>query len=155
MTFPGQRKQHDYSAKTAFKTVGLMVGVGVLLIGCVAGIAALGGGSGDEPDVIVSATADRAGVGQLASTTPPPAATTPAAATSEPAPTTKPPVSKKPPAPKTTKPKPPPPPDDEPDDVYYANCAEVRAAGAAPLHRGEPGYRSGLDRDGDGVACES
>src|SRR5262249_44159302 len=32
--------------------------------------------------------------------------------------------------------------------VYYANCAEARAAGAAPLHRGEPGYRSGLDRDG-------
>ncbi|GAA1479661.1 DUF1524 domain-containing protein [Gordonia sinesedis] len=36
----------------------------------------------------------------------------------------------------------------------YANCAEVRAAGAAPLRRGEPGYRVGLDGDGDGVACE-
>lgn len=40
-------------------------------------------------------------------------------------------------------------------DVYYENCAEVRAAGAAPLHRGEPGYRSGLDRDGDGIACDT
>jgi hypothetical protein len=39
-------------------------------------------------------------------------------------------------------------------DVYYANCSEARAAGAAPLYRGDPGYRSGLDRDGDGVACE-
>ena len=39
-------------------------------------------------------------------------------------------------------------------DVYYKNCAEARAAGAAPLHRGEPGYRLGLDSDGDGVACE-
>lgn len=39
-------------------------------------------------------------------------------------------------------------------DVYYAKCAEVRAAGKAPLHRGDPGYRSGLDRDGDGIACE-
>ncbi|WP_314555755.1 excalibur calcium-binding domain-containing protein [uncultured Rothia sp.] len=39
-------------------------------------------------------------------------------------------------------------------DVYYKNCAEARAAGAAPLHRGEPGYRPGLDADGDGVACE-
>ena len=39
-------------------------------------------------------------------------------------------------------------------DVYYANCSEARAAGAAPLHSGEPGYRSGLDRDHDGVACE-
>ena len=37
---------------------------------------------------------------------------------------------------------------------YYANCAAARAAGAAPLNRGDPGYRAGLDRDGDGVACE-
>lgn len=36
----------------------------------------------------------------------------------------------------------------------YANCSEARAAGAAPLVRGEPGYSSKLDRDGDGVACE-
>lgn len=47
-------------------------------------------------------------------------------------------------------PAPPPP----PNGVYYANCDEVRAAGAAPLYRGQPGYRSGLDRDGDGIACE-
>jgi len=38
--------------------------------------------------------------------------------------------------------------------VYYANCAAVRAVGAAPLHRGDPGYRSQLDRDNDGIACE-
>ena len=38
--------------------------------------------------------------------------------------------------------------------VYYESCADARAAGAAPLHRGEPGYRPGLDKDGDGVACE-
>ena len=38
--------------------------------------------------------------------------------------------------------------------VYYANCTAARAAGAAPLHLGEPGYRSALDRDKDGVACE-
>jgi hypothetical protein len=38
--------------------------------------------------------------------------------------------------------------------VYYANCAAAKAAGVAPLYRGDPGYRSGLDRDGDGVACE-
>jgi hypothetical protein len=40
-------------------------------------------------------------------------------------------------------------------DVYYANCDAVRAAGSAPLYRGQPGYRSGLDRDDDGIACES
>lgn len=36
----------------------------------------------------------------------------------------------------------------------YANCAAARAAGAAPIRRGEPGYGPHLDRDGDGVACE-
>lgn len=38
--------------------------------------------------------------------------------------------------------------------VSYANCAEVRAAGRAPLRRGQPGYAPHLDRDGDGIACE-
>lgn len=38
--------------------------------------------------------------------------------------------------------------------AYYPNCAAARAASAAPIRVGEPGYRAGLDRDGDGVACE-
>lgn len=38
--------------------------------------------------------------------------------------------------------------------VYFRNCAAARAAGAAPLYRGHPGYREPLDADGDGVACE-
>jgi hypothetical protein len=38
--------------------------------------------------------------------------------------------------------------------AYYAGCNEVRAAGKAPLHAGECGYRSDMDGDGDGVACE-
>lgn len=38
--------------------------------------------------------------------------------------------------------------------AYYENCTAVRAAGAAPLYRGQPGYAPKLDRDGDGVACE-
>ncbi|RRQ25725.1 hypothetical protein DK926_21905 [Rhodococcus sp. Eu-32] len=42
-----------------------------------------------------------------------------------------------------------------PSNVYYANCSAVRAAGAAPIYRGEAGYSSKLDRDGDGVACEN
>ena len=41
-----------------------------------------------------------------------------------------------------------------PAAAYYANCTEARAAGVTPLHRGDPGYASKLDRDGDGVACE-
>ncbi|MCX4428061.1 excalibur calcium-binding domain-containing protein [Streptomyces mirabilis] len=38
--------------------------------------------------------------------------------------------------------------------VYYENCAAARAAGAAPVHVGDPGYSRHLDRDGDGVGCE-
>jgi Excalibur calcium-binding domain/Protein of unknown function (DUF1524) len=38
--------------------------------------------------------------------------------------------------------------------TYYANCDAVRAAGAAPIHRDDPGYASKLDRDGDGIGCE-
>ncbi|MGH3621118.1 MAG: excalibur calcium-binding domain-containing protein [Sciscionella sp.] len=39
--------------------------------------------------------------------------------------------------------------------VYYKNCAAARAAGAAPVHVGDPGYAPHLDRDGDGVGCEN
>lgn len=49
----------------------------------------------------------------------------------------------------TSKPKP-----TEQEAAYYANCSAARAAGAAPLYVGDPGYRRALDRDGDGVACE-
>ena len=41
-----------------------------------------------------------------------------------------------------------------PVPTVYKNCTEVRNAGAAPIYRGESGYSSKLDRDGDGIACE-
>lgn len=37
---------------------------------------------------------------------------------------------------------------------YFRNCREARAAGVAPILAGSPGYRSELDGDGDGIACE-
>lgn len=40
------------------------------------------------------------------------------------------------------------------ESVFYRRCDEARAAGVAPIHRGEPGYREGLDGDADGLACE-
>lgn len=40
-------------------------------------------------------------------------------------------------------------------NVEYASCAAAKAAGAAPLRKGDPGYSPRLDRDGDGIACES
>jgi hypothetical protein len=36
----------------------------------------------------------------------------------------------------------------------FRNCEAARRMGAAPLHRGQPGYGPHLDADGDGVACE-
>ena len=41
-----------------------------------------------------------------------------------------------------------------PSNVYYANCDAARAAGAAPVYAGDPGYAPHLDRDGDGIGCE-
>jgi len=38
--------------------------------------------------------------------------------------------------------------------VYYPNCQAARDAGAAPIYAGQPGYRPGLDRDHDDIACE-
>ena len=36
----------------------------------------------------------------------------------------------------------------------FANCSQARAAGAAPVRAGDPGYGRHLDRDGDGIGCE-
>lgn len=60
-----------------------------------------------------------------------------------------PPPPPQPPAPRPGQPPAP------PQQVYYASCDAVRAAGKAPLYRDQPGYRAGLDRDGDGIACEN
>jgi hypothetical protein len=49
-----------------------------------------------------------------------------------------------------------PPAHDEPESdagVYYDNCADARAQGAA-VRRGDPGYGRHLDRDRDGVGCD-
>ncbi|AOS47230.1 excalibur calcium-binding domain-containing protein [Pauljensenia hongkongensis] len=36
----------------------------------------------------------------------------------------------------------------------FKNCAKARAAGAAPMYEGSPGYRHTLNRDEDGITCE-
>lgn len=38
--------------------------------------------------------------------------------------------------------------------ITYAGCNEVRSLGKDPIYAGEPGYRSEMDGDGDGIACE-
>jgi Excalibur calcium-binding domain/Protein of unknown function (DUF1524) len=46
------------------------------------------------------------------------------------------------------------PPVAQPSPVWFDNCDAARAAGAAPVHVGDPGYGRHLDRDGDGSGCE-
>lgn len=41
-----------------------------------------------------------------------------------------------------------------PAAVSYPNCTAARAAGAAPIYAGTPGYGKHLDRDGDGIGCD-
>lgn len=88
---------------------------------------------------------------QIASSTPtgPPTTPTTTPTTTEVSPRSATPTTT---APKTTPPTPSLTP--TPAIVVYNSCAEVRAAGKAPLHRGDPGYSPALDRNGDGVACE-
>ncbi len=83
-----------------------------------------------------------------AAAAPAPAAVAPAPAPVAPAPA---PVVPAAPAPAAPAPAPAAP---APAAVYYANCTAARAAGAAPLYAGQAGYRSALDRDSDGIACE-
>lgn len=66
-----------------------------------------------------------------------------------------------PPPPATTAHTPAPTPVAEPAPVIdeaplgpFPNCAAARAAGAAPVHAGSPGYSRKIDGDGDGVGCE-
>ena len=57
-------------------------------------------------------------------------------------------------APEAVKPAPAPAPEPKQESTYFPNCKKAKAAGAAPLYRGDPGYREELDRDRDGIACE-
>ncbi|WP_407272648.1 thermonuclease family protein [Radiobacillus sp. PE A8.2] len=52
-----------------------------------------------------------------------------------------------------TSPEPTPPTTDQ-NDTNYKNCTAARDAGVTPIHNGDPGYGTHLDRDGDGIACE-
>jgi hypothetical protein len=38
--------------------------------------------------------------------------------------------------------------------TVFRRCADARAAGRAPIRRGQPGYAPHLDADNNGVACE-
>jgi Excalibur calcium-binding domain len=95
-----------------------------------------GAGSSYNPDTVIVVRVDKPAPKTSAKT----------------APKTATPVPPKPVAPKPQAPQPVA--DPPPAAAHYKNCAAVRAAGKAPIRRGQPGYGSHLDRDGDGIACE-
>ena len=41
------------------------------------------------------------------------------------------------------------------ETLHFKNCKEARSKGYRNIKKGEPGYARHLDRDKDGVACES
>ena len=41
-----------------------------------------------------------------------------------------------------------------PPVLSFPNCKAAKAAGFSRIKRGDPGYSSNLDRDGDGIACD-
>lgn len=40
------------------------------------------------------------------------------------------------------------------ESTRFANCAEVAAAGLAPIHKSHPDFRKKFDNDGNGLGCE-
>ena len=41
------------------------------------------------------------------------------------------------------------------ETLYFKNCKDAKAKGYKNIKKGQPGYRDKLDRDKDGIACES
>ena len=41
------------------------------------------------------------------------------------------------------------------ETLHFKNCKEARSIGYKNIKKGEPGYARHLDRDRDGIACES
>ncbi|MYR98569.1 MULTISPECIES: excalibur calcium-binding domain-containing protein [unclassified Streptomyces] len=120
------------------------------------------GATGEQPETVRTAAVKKAEPGPTVTVTVTETAKVTVTADPEPAPTVtkikkvRVTVTAPPPEPAAEAPAPV---QDDDDDAggaytYYKNCTAVRAAGAAPIRRGEPGYASHLDRDGDGVGCE-
>lgn len=147
---PPPRRPSWWSRQTTALKVVLISSVAVLA--CCGGLMGIGIAAGPTPEPtkplkteasrevrVVAPTTTAEATVEASSTAPKPSPTTVAPTAAKPSPK----PSPKPTARKTTA-----------AAVYYKNCDAVRAAGKAPLLRGEPGYRTGLDRDLDGEACE-
>ncbi|UGQ60261.1 excalibur calcium-binding domain-containing protein [Rhodococcus pyridinivorans] len=98
-------------------------------------------------DLLPKGIADLVPSGSFNPFAPPPAPPAPPAPPSPPAPQTGP-VPQVAPAPPAPRPAPSAP------SGGFKNCTEAWNAGAAPVHRNDPGYAPRLDRDNDGIGCE-
>ncbi|APE08362.1 excalibur calcium-binding domain-containing protein [Rhodococcus pyridinivorans] len=98
-------------------------------------------------DLLPKGIADLVPSGSFNPFAPPPAPPAPPAPPSPPAPQTgpAPQVAPAPPAPRPAPSAP---------SGGFKNCTEAWNAGAAPVHRNDPGYAPRLDRDNDGIGCE-
>jgi hypothetical protein len=152
---PGTRRPQAESASPPGSRIAIPVVAGT--VGLILGAAAMAAGGSDTTTAAQESAQPRPTVTVTVTAAPGPApeptatVTVTATAAATPRPVAKPASPPPKPTPKraTT-----PAPEEPPASAFYENCAAARAAGAAPLYRGEPGYRSALDRDHDGMACE-
>lgn len=154
LVLPGGAAETPFSDRRSTEAVGRMhrrIAVAGLLVALAFGAC---GAPEEEPATVVPAASVEDEL-PMATTTEPPPTTTAAPMTAPPS-TAAPPTTVRafvattaPPAPAATQP----PPTAAPS-TYYKNCTDARNAGAAPVRRGDPGYGSHLDRDGDGIGCE-
>ena len=139
--------------KRVLVIVGSVVG-GLLLLGLLGNIGSDHDGASSMTSTVTKTVTVTAQAPTVTESGPPTMSTVTVTAAAPPAPFFEPPAEAPPPMYEEVPPVVPLVPE-VPSSAYYGSCAEARAAGAAPLRVGDPGYRSGLDRDGDGVACES
>jgi len=132
-------KSDRMSRRTAFN--GMVMGVAAWIIAILVSVGSLG--AGDAPVALAEGTAPTptSTPEPTPEPVPTPAETPAEAAAPEPVAST--------PAPAAAPAAP------TPAATFFQNCDAVRAAGAAPIYTGQPGYSRTLDRDGDGVGCES
>jgi Excalibur calcium-binding domain len=139
-----EREQHKIDTSTTTTTTTSTTPTPTSTAPAVAAGVGAGVGYGSGVDEAVARRAVRAVVPTTTRRAP---ATQRAAVAPKPAPTTKTTTKKAEPT-KAAEPK-------AAAGASYGNCSQAKAAGAAPLYAGQPGYAKKLDRDGDGVACET
>ncbi len=145
-TPPGQPEKsglwQSFRAWPMWAQVLSWVGVGVVALAVIGGIGQAV--APPEQEVVVVVEEESEATAPEATAVPTPAApVTTAPTTTTAPPTTAPPVVTAAPPVATEK------------VLVFANCTDAKSQGYSNILRGEPGYASKLDRDNDGIACET